>query len=70
MGMSGQAVRERALIEKIRGLPPEKAAEVEDFVDFLTQRDDRRLTRAASRLSREAFEKIWDNPEDAVYDRL
>jgi hypothetical protein len=63
-------VRERVLIEKIRGLPPEKAAEVEDFVDFLAQRDDRRLTRAASRLSQNAFEKIWDNPEDAVYDRL
>jgi hypothetical protein len=63
-------MRESVLIEKIRGLPPEKAAEVEDFVDFLTQRDDRRLTRAASRLSQEAFEKIWDNPEDAVFDRL
>jgi len=63
-------VRERVLIEKIRGLPPEKAAEVEDFVDFLAQRDDRRLTRAASRLSQSAFEKVWDNPEDAVYDRL
>ena len=63
-------MRERVLIEKIRGLPPEKAAEVEDFVDFLAQRDDRRLTRAASRLSQNALEKVWDNPEDAVYDRL
>ena len=68
--MSRQAAQEQALIEKIRSLPPGKAAEVEDFVDFLAQRDDARLTRAASRLSQEAFEKIWDNPEDAVYDDL
>lgn len=28
----------RTLIEKIRSLPPEKQAEVEDFVDFLGRR--------------------------------
>jgi hypothetical protein len=27
-----------ALIEKIRNLPPETAGEVEDFVDFLTEK--------------------------------
>jgi len=59
------------LIEKIQSLPPEQIAEVEDFVDFLRQRcHDRRLTRAAARLSEEAFQKVWDNPEDADYDRL
>ena len=70
MNMSRQAVHEQVLIEKIRGLPPEKAAEVEDFVDFLAQRNDSRLTQAASRLSQKAFEKTWDNFEDAVYDDL
>ncbi|HKA52038.1 MAG TPA: toxin-antitoxin system, antitoxin component, Xre family protein [Candidatus Binatia bacterium] len=61
----------QALIEKIRVLPPEKLAEVEDFVDFLRQRDeDRRLTRAAAGLSEAAFQKIWDNPDDADYDHL
>lgn len=29
-----------ALIEKIESLPPEKKAEVEDFVDFLASRKD------------------------------
>ncbi len=68
----GRARRsEEALIEKIRSLPPEKAAEVEDFVDFLRLRDDdRHLGDAASRLSEAAFSRIWDNPEDADYDRL
>ena len=59
------------LIEKIRSLPPEKAAEVEDFVDFLRQRsDENRLSQAAAKLSEEAFAEVWDNPEDAVYDKL
>ena len=58
------------LIAKLDRLPPEKVAEVEDFVDFLAQRDDRRLTRAAAKLSEKAFRNVWDNPRDAAYDRL
>jgi hypothetical protein len=59
-----------ALVEKIHSLPPEKVAEVEDLVDFLAQRDERRLTSAAARLSEKAFRKAWDNPRHAAYDRL
>jgi hypothetical protein len=59
-----------ALVEKIQGLPPEKRAEVEDFVDFLAQRDDRRLVRSATKLSEKAFKKVWNNPRDAAYDHL
>ena len=59
------------LIDKIRNLAPERVAEVEDFVDFLTARDqDRHLVRAAARLSEEAFRAVWDNPDDAEYDGL
>ena len=58
------------LIEKIKGLPPEHIAEVEDFVDFLSQRDDRRLVRAAAKLSEDSFREVWDNEEDAAYDSL
>lgn len=62
---------EQSLIEKIRRLPPDKAAVVEDFVDFLDRRDDnRRLSLAATKLSEDAFHRVWDNPEDAVYDEL
>ena len=42
--MTKQAAREESLIRKIRSLLPEKVAEVEDFVEFLSQRDDRQLT--------------------------
>jgi hypothetical protein len=62
---------EQELLAKIRTLPPERVAEVEDFVDFLRLRDEeRQLTRAASKLSDEAFAKVWDHPDDADYDRL
>jgi hypothetical protein len=68
--MSRQATREDRLIQKIRRLPPDRVAEVEDFVDFLSQRDDRELTRAATKLAEKAFRRVWDNPADAAYDRL
>jgi len=69
MGPSNDA--EQKLLEKIKRLPPEKAAEVEDFVDFLSQREtERDLARAATRLSEDAFQKVWDNQDDADYDRL
>jgi hypothetical protein len=58
------------LIEKIKSLPPERVAEVEDFVDFTMQREERRLVRAAANLSQESFAHEWDNEEDSVYDQL
>ena len=65
-------VHEQTLLEKLRGLPPERLAEVEDFVDFLAHRhaDERSLTQAASQLATASFTRVWDNPADADYDRL
>ena len=60
-----------ALIEKLKQLPPQRLAEVEDFIDFLRGRDDERtLARAAAAVAAPAFAKVWDNDEDAAYDRL
>lgn len=60
-----------ALIEKLRTLPPERVAEVEDFVDFLHTRDgERAAVRAATRAAEPAFAKVWENDDDAAYDRL
>ena len=62
---------EQVLIEKIRQLPPQRLAEVEDFVDFLrTREDDQRLTQVAARASEASFSAVWNNDEDAAYDRL
>ncbi len=53
--MSAQA--EKTLLEKLQALPPERRAEVEDFVDFLKAREERGRDEAARRLGR-AFEKL------------
>jgi hypothetical protein len=67
----GAKRREQDLIEKIRRLPEDKLVEVEDFVDFLRQRqEERRLAKAVTGASEAAFAKVWDNPDDAEYDRL
>ena len=59
------------LMEKIEGLPPERIAEIEDFVDFLRLRErEQALTRAAAAASAPAFAEVWNNPEDDVYDAL
>ncbi len=58
------------LIEKIKSLPPERVAEVEDFVDFIAERDERRLVQAATKRSEESFREVWDNEADAAYDHL
>ncbi len=59
-----------SLIEKIKSLPPERINEVEDFVDFIAERDERRLVQAATKMSEESFRNVCDNEEDAAYDRL
>ena len=64
-------VTEQVLIEKIKQLPPRRMAEVEDFVDFLRAREDgQRLTHIATRASEASFAQVWDNEEDAAYDRI
>ncbi len=61
----------QTLIDKIEELPPEWATEVEDFVDFIRQRKtDRQLTRAAMAASEPVLNRLWDNPDDAEYDKL
>ena len=63
--------QEKMLIEKVRSLSPEKVSQVIDFVDFLSHRDnERHLIQAANKLAEPAFKKVWDNPEDDVYDNL
>jgi hypothetical protein len=46
-------------------------AEVGDFVDFLRSRGvDVDLRVAATRVSERSFARVWENPDDAIYDRL
>lgn len=61
----------QAIIEKLKDLPPERLAEVEDFIDFLRARAaERAFTRTAMLAAEPTLAAIWDNPADAEYDRL
>jgi hypothetical protein len=62
---------ESILIQKLRRLPAQRLAEVEDFVDFLqTREEDRQLVQAAAKVAEARFAAVWDNDEDAAYDRM
>ena len=57
--------------EKLEHLAPERLAEVEDFIDFLSQRDhDKRLRHDYAHASEDVFNQVWDNDDDAAYDSL
>ena len=61
----------QTLIDKIRALPPERIAEIEDFIAFIAAREqDRALTRAAAATSEPAFAAAWENSDAAAYDAL
>lgn len=56
---------------EIEKLPENVLQEVFDFIQFLeTKREKTLLVKASQEISRASFEKIWDNEEDAIYDRL
>jgi len=61
----------QTLLQQITALPPDRVAEIEDFVAFITTREQARaLTRAAAAASAPTFAAIWDNPEDDAYNDL
>ena len=70
--MSTDTIEQR-LLAKIRRLPSAKVVEIEDFIDFLYERESQseaNLIVAAMQLSEATFTKVWNNPEDAAYDNL
>jgi hypothetical protein len=63
------------LVRKIGVLPAQRVAEVEDFVDFIGQREqdaalNRDLSMAARAASAPSFAVVWSNPADDVYDGI
>ncbi len=59
------------LLARINALPPDRIAEIEDFVAFIAAREqDRALTRAAAAATAPSFSAVWDNEEDAAYDAI
>ncbi|KOP25630.1 toxin-antitoxin system, antitoxin component, Xre family protein [Hapalosiphon sp. MRB220] len=69
--MQTDNISQQRLIDKIRQLVPEQVVLVERFIDSLSQNNEEDyLTLAATKLSEPVLQKIWDNPDDAEYDKL
>ena len=61
----------KVLIEKIKSLPQERQDEIENFIDFVEQRNrDRQIIQTAAQTAEQSFARVWDNTEDDVYDQL
>ena len=68
--MQADSISEQRLLKKICQLPPEKVLLVEDFIDSLVQQNTDHSLTFAAKLSEPVMLKIWDNPDDAEYDKL
>lgn len=65
------AINRDALIAKITDLPDDRVAEIETFVDFVRAREAQKsLTRSAMLASEPSLRRVWDNPEDDVYNDI
>jgi hypothetical protein len=65
------SIQAQQILKKLEHLSPERLAELDDFIDFLNQRDQGdRLRRDFAQASEAAFAKVWDNDDDAVHDDL
>lgn len=62
--MSVPRANAQALLEKIQSLPPDRIAEVEDFVDFLRERAARRKTGAGKEPLDFPVDDLGPWPED------
>jgi hypothetical protein len=59
------------VLKKLEYLSSEQLAEVENFIDFLNQRDQAKCLRHDyAQASEDTFSKAWDNDDDAIYDNL
>jgi len=62
----------RELIKsEIDRIPEDILPEILDFIQFLELKKEKSiLAKSCQNLSEKSFDKIWDNDEDAVYDKL
>ena len=56
--------------EKINTLPKEAKEEIYDFIDFMISKNQKEEKLWMTKMSEKSLNKIWDNPEDDVYNEL
>jgi len=70
-GINMQSPDQEQILVKLKHLSPSRLAEVADFIDFLQQRDqEKQLQQDYAQTSEAAFNKVWDNDDDTIYDKL
>ncbi|MGV3592466.1 MAG: DUF2281 domain-containing protein [Gammaproteobacteria bacterium] len=70
-GSTAMEATVQRLLERLAKLPPERQAEVGDFIEFLHKKERAQVTsRDAAQASEASFARIWDNDDDALYDKL
>jgi hypothetical protein len=70
-GAKAMDAQVQMLIERFNHLTPERQAEVGDFIEFLCQREQAMsVSKDYARASENAFVRIWENDDDALYDKL
>jgi hypothetical protein len=70
-GANAMDAQVQLLIERFNHLTPERQAEVGDFIEFLCQREQAMsVSKDYARASENAFVRIWENDDDALYDKL
>ncbi|MDJ0842807.1 toxin-antitoxin system, antitoxin component, Xre family protein [Crocosphaera sp.] len=69
--MNVNQILEKRLLEKVKHLSFKQMQQVEEFIDSLNSENaEQALILASTQLSESSFNKVWDNPEDTVYDEL
>ena len=61
----------KEIIEVLRQLPESKIDEVLDFVEYLQNKSEREcsgIDRTSLQLQQESLKKIWDSPEEDLYE--
>jgi hypothetical protein len=59
-----------SLTEKLQTLSPQQLTEVETFVSELLDPQTTNLVRSTAQLSEPSLWRVWNNPEDDVYNDL
>lgn len=68
--MTTNSALHNRVIAKIKRLSDQQIQQVENFIDLLDDEPQRDLTIASAKLSEPVLDQIWDNSEDADYDKL
>jgi hypothetical protein len=59
-----------SILTKIRLLPETKILEIENFVDFILNKNSNENVKNFQKLAENCFAKVWDNEKDDVYNKL